>query len=337
MGDVKVINWLMEVTEIGEAALRDNIEVVVDISYSKVWKIHIKSAFIFLKKIPEKLFLESGVLKILHESCNILNTPNLIAENKKLSCFLMADCGGIDLRSYFDGCFELDVFAQALSSYKTLQKATVPYVDKFIHLGIPDWRLDKLPYLYQEIIENQKLLNALGLDKKEQRQLHNLSVDFSYACKELASYPIPECFNNCDFKDKNILYRKERLDLSFIDFGQSAVCHPFFSLTYSLGESSAYYLLEKKSKIYKDLVYCYFGSWLESDRDLKEVLRLVDKIYPIYALLVLMHLIRSGRSFLLNKPLKKYRVYLFYLRFFIKVNSLIDRKSYYDYFSSEGY
>ena len=40
-------------------------------------------------------------------------------------------------------------------------------IDLFLKMGVPDWRLEKLPILYQELISNEKLLIEDGLNKNE--------------------------------------------------------------------------------------------------------------------------------------------------------------------------
>jgi hypothetical protein len=296
MSNLEIINWIKEVTGVSGSVISRNIESIANTSYSKVWKININNSPMYLKKVPDKLFLESGVLKILHETCEISNIPKIIAENKRLGCFLMTDCCAVNLREYFKESFQIDIFKKSLKTYKNMQKSTIGYLDEFIALGVPDWRLDKIPYLYQNIIGSNELFDLVGLERKDRDKLHNFSSDVNYFCKVLAAYPVLDCFNSCDLKSKNVLYKKEDQSIFIVDLGESAICHPFFSLFHYLNYIFDRYLKKNKPKDYKALVKASFSGWVSSDGDLESLLSVIRRLYPIFLIILRVHLLKIGAS-----------------------------------------
>lgn len=259
-------------------------ETIVETPWSKVLKFTTSNPErqFFLKQTPKDLFLEAAIIKTLRDTCNITAIPEIIAENKSLSCFLMPQCGDFSLRDYFAGSLQLDVFINGLQTYKTIQKSTVDHVDKFLDLGVPDWRLNKFPLLYQEL---------LIIDKR----LYRYATKFTELCEELASYKIPACLNHSDFHDNNILYNKKDHHTTIIDFGETAITHPFFSMAAGLQSTVDHYNISVDSDSYQELQRVCFSGWLDADSDaeLQDVLQLVNKLLPIYLVLTDMRLMND--------------------------------------------
>jgi len=44
-----------------------------------------------------------------------------------------------------------------------IQRATEQHIESFLALGVPDWRLNKLPKLYDQIIAQTEFLKTEGL------------------------------------------------------------------------------------------------------------------------------------------------------------------------------
>lgn len=94
---------------------------------------------------------------------------------------------------------------------------------------MPDWRLDKLPKLYQQLIAQDKLLMNDGITKDELKMLEKLDLPLFSLCSQLSSYNIPETLSHCNFHDKNILVNIDTHKTTTIDLGEVAISHPFFS------------------------------------------------------------------------------------------------------------
>jgi hypothetical protein len=318
MNNLEVIKWIKEVTGLDGYELRSGIEVVVSKPYSKVWKIKKNSSSIYFKQVSDQLFLELKIIKTLRASCQYLNVPEIIAENKQLNCFLMKDCGAVNLRDYFKGSFQEDIFKKGLQSYKSMQKSTIGCVDELIDLGVPDWRLEKLPCLYQNIIRNSELLHIIGLEKEKINKLYDFSDEFAVICKELSACSVLECFNNCDLKEENMTYEESIKKVCLIDFSESAICHPFFSLLHSLKGISRRYFSGKKIIKRKELIDLYFGGYCEQGKELQKILGLVNLIYPIYLILLRMHLVKMKSSFLLEGSSSLFEEYRSVFTYFVE-------------------
>jgi len=98
-------------------------------------------------------------------------------------------------------------------------------------LGIPDHRLAVLPALYTQLLTDEESLmidQEKGLTSAEWQQLKGMTSRFGQICTELASFEIPESLNHGDFHDGNVLLRDGRI--TFFDWGDASVTHPFVSL-----------------------------------------------------------------------------------------------------------
>jgi hypothetical protein len=138
-------------------------EIIQNTPWSKVYRFKINQGFIFLKKVPPALSLEPKIINILHKEF-YANVPKVIAENQEQHCFLMQDAG-ISLHNYFKKKFHTDILIQVMKYYTTLQIMTLDRAGLFLDMGVPDWRLDKLPKLYQDLIAHEALLIEDGLSK----------------------------------------------------------------------------------------------------------------------------------------------------------------------------
>jgi hypothetical protein len=109
-----------------------------------------------------------------------------------------------------------------LAAYARLQLACEDDVDAFLALGVPDRRLAVLPDAYAA------LLAALG----EPDEGWPTPERVTELCRELAAYGIRETIQHDDLHDGQI-FLGEGTHL-LLDWGDSCVSHPFFSLSVTL-------------------------------------------------------------------------------------------------------
>jgi len=96
---------------------------------------------------------------------------------------------------------------------------------------VPDWRLASLPALYMQLLADEDILlidRPRGLSSSDLRHLQDLAPRFQQICADLSAVGIPESLNHGDLTDGNILLRNGRL--TFFDWGDANVTHPFVSL-----------------------------------------------------------------------------------------------------------
>ena len=122
-----------------------------------------------------------------------------------------------------------------LPRYAELQIELAGRVHDLLALGLPDRRLETLPAQYEALLDDAAALSLDqpdGLTADEHRRLRELVPRFAALCAELAGYGVPETLNHGDFHDGNIFVRDGRY--YYLDWGDSCVSHPFYSLRTTL-------------------------------------------------------------------------------------------------------
>jgi hypothetical protein len=143
---------------------------------------------------------------------------------------LMRD-GGEQLRASIRPTKDVKPWEPVIVRYAELQIGLAEHADEILKLGIPDHRLAALPALYQELLTDEASLmldQENGLACADFHQLQNLSPRFEQICADLAAFGIPESLNHGDFHDGNVLVKDGRI--TFFDWGDASVTHPFVSL-----------------------------------------------------------------------------------------------------------
>ena len=174
-------------------------DVIQNNPWSIVSRFKTDQGFVFLKKTPSALSLEPKVINLLHVEFQA-NSPVVIAENHALNCFLMRDAG-IPLHDYFKQHFDADILIQTMHAYTKLQISATNQIQRFFDLGVPDWRLEKLPTLYRDFISHESLLLDDGLSKDDLIKLRKLESTLVSLCEQLARYKIKDTFGHADFHD----------------------------------------------------------------------------------------------------------------------------------------
>jgi len=126
--------------------------------WSYVVRFETSDGYIYLKHTPSLLALEARIIQILHDQFHA-SVPKVIAHNAELNCFLMKDAGR-SLREILKQNFDVTLLCKAVDQFTSLQLAVADHVDVFLNIGVPDWRLDKLPDLYKDMISKKRFLDS---------------------------------------------------------------------------------------------------------------------------------------------------------------------------------
>lgn len=185
----------------------------------------------------------------------------VVASNDNLHCFLMKDAGE-PLRKTLKINFKVDLLCQAIQQYAKIQRSIEDNVESFLKLGVLDWRLNKLPMLYDRLVHQTDFLKAEGITNKEIQILQDLSPKFLAHCKLLSDYGIPESLGRHDFHDNNILIDPKTEKMTFIDLGESIIIHPFFSLYTCLRQAIIHHSIKETDLYYQKLQDACFKNWL---------------------------------------------------------------------------
>ncbi len=262
-------------------------ELVLSTPWSKVIRFSTSTGDFYLKKIPSPAFLanEPKIIQLLSGQLHAC-VPIVIAMNEDLHCFLMKDAGR-PLREMLKAGFKPELLCQALQQYAAIQRATEGYITRLIQLGLPDWRLDKLPFLYDQMITQAAFLKAQGLTDEELQKLYALSAPFLAQCQLLSTYGILETIGYHDFHDKNVLIEHHTKKMTFVDWGEAAVIHPFFSLHTCLEQSITHHGVKEGGLIYQKLLDACLESWLDvaPKQQLLEAFILAKQIRLIWCVL----------------------------------------------------
>jgi hypothetical protein len=217
------------------AAIRNSIQITGEIeqnhayAWSTVMRVPTNEGLLFFKATAGETLFETALTDKLagwFPGC----MPELIAIDPMRGWMLMRD-GGEQLRAFIRPTKDVLPWGPVITRYADLQIGLAQYVNEILALGVPDHRLVKLPALYSELLADEASLmidQGKGLSSTDFQKLQDLKPRFEQICADLAAFGIPETLNNGDFHDGNVLLRNGRV--TFFDWGDATVTHPFVSL-----------------------------------------------------------------------------------------------------------
>lgn len=235
-------------------------EIMLSTPWSTMIRLSTAQGDFYLKQTPSAISKEPLIIKLLADQFHA-SVPDVISSNDDLHCFLMRDSGNV-LRDTLKVEFNSDLLCQAIKEYASIQRSTENHAENFIKLGVPDWRLAKLPILYDQILKQTDLLKVDGMTDKELQTLQNLSPEFLSQCELLSNYGIPETIGIPDFNDNNTLLDQRTKRMTFIDWGEATITHPFFSLYNSLEQSIIHHGVKEADQTYNKLQDVCLENWL---------------------------------------------------------------------------
>jgi hypothetical protein len=110
-----------------------------------------------------------------------------------------------------------------LPGYAELQRGESPHAQEHLEHGVPDMRLDVLPARLEHVFQS-----VLPLDPAEVQVLRAFLPRFAELCAELAGRGIPVTVQHDDLHMANVYEQDGHLRV--LDWGDSSIAHPFFSL-----------------------------------------------------------------------------------------------------------
>lgn len=276
---VRITQWACAYLLSHGYQLKNNVPEEVQITpWSYVVRFITSDGYIYLKHTPELIALEPLIIQMLQKQLHA-SVPQIIARNAELHCFLMKDAGR-PLREVLKKQFDEPLFCKAVDQFTSLQLATANYIDALLGIGVPDWRLDKLPDLYKEFLEQKELLIADGLSEQEIKTLITLIPKVSHLCEQLDKYAIKQTIVQPDFNDNNTLI-DEQLQFTTIDLGEIVISHPFFSLLNGLLQIKKHYGLTEEDEAYLRIKQVCFKKFTHPDA-LEQVLAIAEILWIVY-------------------------------------------------------
>jgi hypothetical protein len=147
--------------------------------------------------------------------------PPLVAADLTSGWMLMADAGE-NLRTVVPREESLGRWLDVLRTYAGIQLDFEDAVDDLLALGVPDLRLATLPQKYDA------LMDEIGAEQR----FRDAGTRVAELCEEVASYGIAETLQHDDLHDAQVFVRDGRHLV--MDWGDSCVSHPFFTLSVTL-------------------------------------------------------------------------------------------------------
>lgn len=286
----EVLLWAQSVLQ-SDAELA--VDPIVETPWSMVLRIRTAKGNFYLKQTAPDLFIESDVIQMCRNTCGITTIPEVVAARRDLRAFLMTECGDCSLRTAFAGAFKIEVWEQALKEYRSMQQASVGHVEEFLRLGVPDWRLQRLPDVYLALMQDEAFWLSHGIDRAEIRQAQGLYETVRSLCNRLSEYGLAECLGHSDIHDNNVLIRQATQALSIIDLGETAIEHPFFSLLFCLKRTCSRYNMASESLEYKRLYAASFAGFFRAEADVQGAVAVTEKLLSVYVLLGYARLLRA--------------------------------------------
>ncbi|OGV41969.1 MAG: hypothetical protein A3F46_10200 [Legionellales bacterium RIFCSPHIGHO2_12_FULL_42_9] len=282
----KIIQWGVKTILSHGYQLKSTMpEEVQNTPWSHVVRFLTTHGVIYLKNTPDALALEAPIIRILYDQFDA-PVAEVIAHNAELNCFLMKDAGKA-LRVILKKKFDETLVFRAIDQFTSLQLAVAERVDVFLDMGVPDWRLEKLPDLYRQLLLQKDILIADGLSEIEISQLKDLFATVVHLCQKLSSYFIKHTLVQPDLNDNNTLIDDKTHNITIIDLGEIAISHPFFSLFNFLHVIKKYHDLTETSEVYLRLKdYCFKKFIpLASEQYLLDAISIARPLFFVYAAL----------------------------------------------------
>ncbi len=255
-------------------------EIIQETPWSYVIRFETSDGYIYLKQTPKMIALEAIIIQVLRDQFNA-SVPTIIAKNAELNCFLMKDAGK-PLRSILKQKFDELLLFKAIDQFTSLQIATGDYVGIFLDLGVPDWRLDKIPDLYKELLSKKEMLLAGGLTEIEITELDEMIPQVVNECERLSSYSIKQTIVQPDFNDNNNLVDETLQSITIIDLGEISISHPFFSLINCLYVMKKHHALKDEDGRYQRIKNAYLEKFEKIESNTSDAFEIANMLFFIY-------------------------------------------------------
>ena len=201
---------------------------------SSVLKARTDTGHVYFKAVPDMFRYEPALTRALSDRFPG-RISAVLAVDADRHWMLMQDCGENDLSAYED----VAVWEAALRSYAEIQIEMARQADDLFALGCPDRRLDKLRLGIGPLLSDTPAMlpgTRWGLTNVEIESLRTRESEFEAMCEALSGYGVPHSIEHGDFGYWQIIVDGDRR--CFIDWSDSCVSHPFFSLAFILRELS---------------------------------------------------------------------------------------------------
>lgn len=177
--------------------------------------------------------------------------PDVLAADLERGWLLMADHGS-PMWDSVNTAREVEIWEEILPSYASMQRLSIPKIDRWIDAGTPDRRLHLIPALIEDLLTG----NSLPLDRSA---ISATLQDLRSVCEEIAHASFAQGIDHSDLHGGNVLIGRGGPRL--VDWGDSCITHPFASLFVTYQHAIAKLPASERSAAARRLRDVYLDAW----------------------------------------------------------------------------
>lgn len=250
--------------------------------WSTVLRAPTSSGDVYFKAVGPTFTFEpplTDALSRLQPDC----VPQVFTVDAECGWMLTAD-GGRTLRLAFKDGLDRQAWDEVLAQYAGLQIDLASHTDELLRMGVRDRRMEKLPALYKKLLEEKEWLlidQEEGLTTAEYQRLVNAMPEVEAMCQRLAAYAVPDSLHHNDLHDANVFYNDG--DITFFDWGDSSIAHPFFSLRTAFVSIEYSFGLEEDDPVFDDFARAYLRPFaqLETEENLWAAYQIARRLWSL--------------------------------------------------------
>ncbi|MBV9789771.1 MAG: phosphotransferase [Chloroflexi bacterium] len=212
-------------------------------------------------KAPAPMFsYEAGLAQALASWRPDCSVP-LLGIDLERGWILSADAG-ITLRQVTRSVDQIPHWLHVMPLYAELQIELIDRVPELLALGLPDRRLEQLPQLYAQVLEDTETLRIGledGLTPEEYQRLRDGQAHFAAQCEQLAAYKLPATLTHEEVHENNVLLGDGRY--IFTDWSDCSVGHPFFTMLVTLRAAAHWLQLDESGPELRQVRDAYLEPW----------------------------------------------------------------------------
>jgi hypothetical protein len=147
-----------------------------------------------------------------------------------------------------------EAWVEVLPLYAELQKGEMAHALEHVGRGVPDLRMVALPAGYQRLLAHE-----LPLSRDDVNRLRDYGPHFTELCAALAELGIQESVQHDDLHMANLYSDGGKLRV--VDWGDSSIAHPFFSLVVTFRFLEEFNHLAPDDSWFRRLRDAYLEPW----------------------------------------------------------------------------
>lgn len=281
----KIIEWGLSYLVSQNYQITQLPEIIIETPWSKLVRFSASKDIFYLKQTPADLFIETDVIQVIQKNSLNAPVPKILFKNESLHCFLMHSCGDHSLRTQFKGTLDSQLLMGGLKTYIRIQRSLEQNLEALAAVGVPDWRVNRIPKLFEELLQNEAMLLEEGLTQAEIEKLVTLVPTVHSICEFLSGQKVKETLVNCDFNENNMIVDTSRKQISIVDWGESVISHPFFSIAAHLSATARRYQLDLNGRLLESIKQKSLDMWSDviTQHEIDEIYNAVLRLLPIFS------------------------------------------------------